>query len=461
MMGRMKLGEPGFWIDTLGRPEPRPGLAGDREADVAVVGAGYTGLWTAYYLLKRDPSLDVVVLERDFAGAGASGRNGGWVSGFFSGPPRLYDRVAGPGGFDRLQRQMFETVDEVGRVIAAEGIEADWVKGGNLGLANNGAQEERGRARVRDYHARGFTEDDLRYLEPDELEARVRVANARGATFSPHVARINPAKLAFGLATAVERLGATIHEGTPVRRIEPGAAVTGRGTVRARWVVRATEGYTASLEGLKRRLVPMNSSMIMTEPLDEATWEEIGWEGRETLGDNANAYFYLQRTEDGRITIGGRGVPYRYGSPTTEVGAIGRGTVDALKAQLERLFPVTAGVGVSHGWSGVLGVPRDWGISARADRASGLATAGGYVGEGVATANLSGRTLRDLILGADSELTRQGWVGRSPARWEPEPIRFLAIRAVYRLYRWADLIEDRTGRPSRLGRMVDHLSGRH
>lgn len=457
----MKLGDPGFWIDTLGRAEPRPGLEGDRAADVVIVGAGYTGLWTAYYLLKQDPSLDVVVLERDFAGAGASGRNGGWVSGFFSGPPKLYDRTAGPDGFNRLQRQMFETVDEVGRVIESERIEADWVKGGSLGIATDGAQEQRGRHEVRDLHARGFTEEDLRYLEPDEVRSRLRFANGRGATFSPHVARINPAKLAFGLADVVERLGATIHEGTPVERIEPRAAVTDRGTVRADWVIRATEGYTASLAGLKRCLVPMNSSMIMTEPLDEAMWEEIGWEGRETVGDNANAYFYLQRTEDGRITIGGRGKPYRYGSPTTGIGGITRATVDSLKARLDQLFPVAAEVEVSHGWSGVLGVPRDWGISARADRARGIATAGGYVGEGVATANLSGRTLRDLILGVDSELTRQGWVGRKPARWEPEPIRYAAIHAVYRLYRWADQIEARTGRPSRLARLVDTLSGRH
>lgn len=313
---------------------------------------------------------------------------------------------------------------------------------------------------MRDLHACGFSEEDLRFLEPAEAEKQLRFAGSHGATFTPHVGRVDPAKLVFGLAATVEGLGATIFENTAVRRIDPGSAVTDRGTVRARWVVRATEGYTPSLAGMKRVLVPMNSSMIMTEPLDESMWAEIGWQGRETVGDHANAYFYLQRTEDGRITIGGRGVAYRYGSPTGNVGQITLPTVRALKDRLEQIFPVTAAVDVAYGWSGILGVPRDWGVAARADRSAGFATAGGYVGEGVAMTNLSGRTLRDLILGQDTELARQAWVGRRPARWEPEPVRFAAIRSVYRLYRIADLIEERTGRVSLLGRMIDRLSGR-
>lgn len=457
----MKLGDPGFWIDTLGRPEARPRLHGDLAADIAIVGAGYTGLWAAYYLKQADPSLDIVVLERDFAGAGASGRNGGWVSGFFSGPAKLYDKTGGRYGFNELQRLMFETVDEIGRVLQTEEIDADWVKGGNLGISTNGAHEERGRHAVEDYHSRGFTDEDVRFLEADEVEGRIHVNDGLGAMFSPHVARVHPAKLVFGLAEVVESMGVRIFEDSPVLRIDPREAVTATGTVKADWVIRSTEGYTASLQGSKRDLVPMNSSMIITEPLDAATWETIGWAGRETVHDSANAYFYLQRTADDRIAIGGRGVPYSYGSPTTGVGHIAQSTVDSLKARLAELFPATAGVDISHGWSGILGVPRDWGISARADREIGFATAGGYVGEGVATANLSGRTLRDLILELDTELVEQGWIGRRPATWEPEPLRFAAIRSVYGLYRWADRIEARSGRTSRLGRIVDTLTGRH
>jgi glycine/D-amino acid oxidase-like deaminating enzyme len=435
-------------------------LPGAIEVDVAIVGAGYTGLWTAYYLKLAEPSLRVAILEREVAGFGASGRNGGWVSGFFSGPPRVYERHGGREGFAALQRAMFDTVDEIGRVLAAHDIEADFVKGGHVGVALIDAQALRLRESVRLGRDRGLSEQDLRELEPEELEDRIRVAGARCATFSPHVARVHPAKLLTGLAAVVERLGVSIYEATPVTEVRPREAVTTAGTVRARWVVRATEGYTAGLRGLKRALVPMNSSMIITEPLSPAAWEEIGWTGREVVNDGAHVGVYLQRTEDGRIAIGGRGVPYRFGSRTDGSGATSPGTIESLREKLEMMFPAAAGADVAHAWSGVLGVPRDWCPSVAADPGSGLAWAGGYVGEGVAAANLAGRTLRDLVLGDRSSLTALPWVGRRPRRWEPEPVRWGAIRGVYLLYRQADRSERRAGRPSRLGRLVDAASGR-
>jgi glycine/D-amino acid oxidase-like deaminating enzyme len=457
----MRTGEVGFWWRSLGGvPPARAPLPGPTEADVAIVGAGYTGLWTAYYLKRADPSLRIVLLEREVAGFGASGRNGGWVSGFFSGPPRVYERRGGREGFAALQRAMFATVDEVGGVLAEQAIDADFVKGGHLSVALGEAQASRLRDSVASARERGLGEEDLRELSREGLAARLRIAGAHGATFSPHVARVHPAKLLRGLAAAVERLGVTIHEGTPVTEIRPHAALTPAGTVSARWVVRATEGYTAGLRGLRRALVPMNSSMIITEPLSAETWDEIGWAGREVLGDAAHVYVYLQRTEDGRIAIGGRGVPYRFGSRTNGTGETAAATVKGLRAKLLELFPATAGAEVDHAWSGVLGVPRDWCISVDADPATGLAWAGGYVGEGVAAANLAGRTLRDLILGDSSSLTALPWVGRAPRRWEPEPLRWGAIHGVYSLYRMADRIERRTGRQSRLGRLVDALSGR-
>jgi glycine/D-amino acid oxidase-like deaminating enzyme len=457
----MRTGELGFWWRSLGGvPPARAPLPGPAEADVAIVGAGYTGLWTAYYLKRADPSLRIVLLEREVAGFGASGRNGGWVSGFFSGPPRVYERRGGREGFAALQRAMFATVDEVGGVLAEQAIDADFVKGGHLSVALGEAQAARLRHSVASARERGLGEEDLRELSREELAARLRIAGAHGATFSAHVARVHPAKLLRGLAAVVERLGVTIHEGTPVTEIRPHAALTPAGSVSARWVVRATEGYTAGLRGLRRALVPMNSSMIITEPLPAETWDEIGWAGREVLGDAAHVYVYLQRTEDGRIAIGGRGVPYRFGSRTDGTGDTAATTVKTLRAKLLELFPATAGAEVDHAWSGVLGVPRDWCISVDADPATGLAWAGGYVGEGVAAANLAGRTLRDLILGESSALTALPWVGRSPRRWEPEPLRWAAIHGVYSLYRMADRIERRTGRASRLARVVDALSGR-
>ena len=457
----MRTGELGFWWRSLGGPPaPRPPLEGPCEADVAIVGAGYTGLWTAYYLARADPSLRIVVLEAEIAGFGASGRNGGWVSGFFSGPARAYLRRSTPAAYRALQRTMFETVDEIAAVLQRHAIEADLLKGGHLSLALGTAQLEHLRHELRAARELGLGAEDLRLLGPQELSERLRAAGALGASYSPHLARVHPAKLLGGLARTLQELGVEIFEQTPVRAIEPRRALTARGTVSARWVVQATEGYTASLRGQRRALVPMNSSMVITQPLGAAAWEEIGWEGCEVVGDAAHVYVYLQRTADGRIAIGGRGVPYRFGSRTDGRGDTAAATVAGLRAKLDAMFPAAADAELDHAWSGVLGVPRDWCVSIEADPASGLARAGGYVGEGVAAANLAGRTLCELILGRDSELTRLPWVGRRPRRWEPEPLRWAAIQSVYSLYRRADAAEARSGRPSRLGRLVDAAAGR-
>jgi glycine/D-amino acid oxidase-like deaminating enzyme len=452
----MRIGELGFWWHSVGGPPPaRPALQGPAEADVAIVGAGFTGLWTAYYLKRARPSLRVVVLEAEQAGFGASGRNGGWLSGFFSGPPRAYGS-----GYGGLQRTMFATVEEVARVLGEHAIDAEIVRGGTLTVALDGAQLARLREAIAGTRRHGVSEEDLRELSRAELGERVRVAGAAGASFSPHVARVHPVKLLLGLAEAVEALGVEIYERTAVSAIEPRRALTTQGEVHAEWVVRATEGYTASLRGERRSLVPMNSSMIVTEPLGGDVWERIGWSGAETIGDGAHVYAYLQRTGDGRIAIGGRGVPYRYGSRTDGRGETAERTVAGLRAKLASMFPPAAGAEIAHAWSGVLGVPRDWCPFVVADPASGLAGAGGYVGEGVAAANLAGRTLRDLILGENTELSALPWVGRHPRRWEPEPLRWAAIRAVYGLYRHGDAVERRSGRPSRLTGLVDAVSGR-
>jgi glycine/D-amino acid oxidase-like deaminating enzyme len=455
-------GDISFWYASTATPTPRPPLPADRQADVCIVGAGFTGLWTAYYLKRARPELEVVVLEREFAGFGASGRNGGWLSDRFATPREQMAKTHSRDAVLALQRAMQQTVDEVIEVCGREGIEADIVKHGLLLVARGPAQEARLRHHLEEDRAWGLGPDDVRQLDQTELADRIHIAGATAGIWSPHCARVQPAKLVQGLAAAVERLGVRIYEQTTVTQVEPGRARTNRGTVRANTVLTCLEGFTASLQGHKRTWLPLNSAMVATAPLPDDTWADIGWQSAELLGDVAHAYIYAQRTADGRIALGGRGVPYRFGSRTDDHGATQQKTIEQLIGLLHDFFPAAKSAPIDHAWCGVLGVPRDWSPTVRLDRASGLGIAGGYVGHGVATSNLAGRTLSDLVLAQGTELTRLPWVGRSARSWEPEPLRWIATRVVYGLYRAADRREAKRqrARTSALARLADRVAGR-
>ena len=434
-----------FWWQQLGLPSPADRLAGDVTCDVAVVGAGLTGLWTAYYLQEADPSLDIRVLEAEFAGFGASGRNGGWLSSELAGSARAYAEVAGEEGVQRLRSALRATVDEVIEVAAREGIEADIVRSGVLRVARSQAQAQRLAGE----------------LTADQVLDRIRVAGAVSGHFDPDCARVHPARLVSGVARVVRERGVRIHEGTRAVAVAPGAVVTDRGTVRAPVVLRCLEGFTAGLAGHRREWLPMNSAIVVTEPLTDAQWRDIGWRGEELLGDEAHAYCYAQRTADGRIALGGRGVPYRFGSRTDVEGRTQDWTVESLRSTLASLFPSLAGVGIDHAWCGVLGVPRDWSASVSFDPAAGLGHAGGYVGSGLTATNLAGRTLRDLVLGRETALVRLPWTNHRVRRWEPEPLRWAGVHALYRLYRAADRREDAgLPRTSRIARVANRVAGR-
>jgi glycine/D-amino acid oxidase-like deaminating enzyme len=450
-----------WWRDRGGFPPRRPSLPGPAEADVCIVGAGFTGLWTAWYLKRADPDLRVVILEAAFAGFGASGRNGGWLTAALPGSRERY--AQGPRGREGvldLQRQLQRTVDEVAGFCTAEGVDAHLVKGGSLSVACTPAQLGRLQDSLRADRDWGLAPADVCFLDAAALSSRINIMNGLGATFTPHCARIQPARLVAGLADAVARSGTDIYEATPVARIEPHRACTVFGDVTATYVLRATEGFTARLPGQRRALLPMNSSMIVTEPLGDDVWRQIGWDGCETLGDEAHVYIYAQRTADGRIAIGGRGVPYRFGSGTDHRGATQAETARALARSLRTLLPQVGDVRVDHAWCGVLGVPRDWCATVSLDRATGLGWAGGYTGHGVAASNLAGRTLADLVLGLSSERTELPWVDHRPHRWEPEPARWLGVRGLYASYRLADRLESGgSARTSLVARAAGVIAG--
>lgn len=449
-----------LWHDTVETAwAPRPALPGDLDADVAIIGAGFTGLWTAHYLAEADPELRIVVLEAETAGYGASGRNGGWCSALFPASAGTLATMSNRAGAIAQHRAMRETVDEVARVADAEGIEADIAKGGTIVLARSRAQWRRARAEVDEAREWGRGEDDLRLLDRTEATSVLNGARTVGATYTPDCAAIHPARLVRGLAAAVERRGVTIHERTRVRSIEPGAARTEHGVVRARTVLRATEGYTATLRGQRRTMIPVYSLIIATEPLPPEVWAEIGLARRETFSDHRHLVIYGQRTADDRLVFGGRGAPYHFGSRIKPGYDRDERVFARLYATLVDLFPVLAGTRVTHAWGGALGIARDWCASVGLDPATGLGWAGGYVGDGVATTNLAGRTLRDLVLGRDTELTRLPWTGHHSPRWEPEPLRWLGINAGLRAMTLADAEESLTRLPSVVAKAVSPLIG--
>ena len=461
MPGELAYRKLSFWHDTVpGSLEPRDPLQGDLDADVAIAGAGFTGLWTAYYLKKARPELRVVVCEREIAGFGASGRNGGWCSALFPASLSKLARMSGRDAAIAMNRAMQQTIDEVGKAVAAEGIDCHWAKGGTVQLARSAVQLERARAEIAEAREFGFGPEDLDLLDRDAAVALAAADGVLGAVYTPHCAAIHPSRLARGLAEAVRRHGVSLHEATPVTRIEPGALVTAAGTVRARHVIRATEGYTPQLPGEDRTVIPVYSLMIATEPLPDAVWEHIGLAARPTFGDLRHMIIYGQRTADGRFAFGGRGAPYHFGSSIRPSYDRVPAVHAALRRTLAELFPVLADFKVTHAWGGPLGIPRDWCASVGLDPVTGLGWAGGYVGDGVATTNLAGRTLADLILGEDTPITRLPWVGHRSPRWETEPLRWLGANAGLRLMSFADRQETRTGRQSRaadlFGRFLGH-----
>jgi glycine/D-amino acid oxidase-like deaminating enzyme len=449
-----------LWLDGVpGELTPRPSLPGPLDVDVAVVGAGFTGLWTAYYLRKADPHLRIAVLEREIAGFGASGRNGGWCHTTF---PGSREEAAARHGRQKVidqQRALHATVREIARVVDEEGIDARFCMGGQLDLALTPVQLLRLREAVEWERSWGFGEADYRQLGAAEMRERIRVAGCLGAGYTPHGAAVDPARLARGLAGAVERLGVPIYERTPVTLLEPHRAVTPFGEVHAEVVVRATEAFTPELPGFERTVIPIYSLMIGTEPLPDTFWEEVGWSGREVFGDFRFLIFYAMHTADGRIAIGGRGAPYHFGSRLSEDYERDPWVRDHLRALLGELFPAIGDAEVTHHWGGAIAAPRDWYSSVGLDRATGMAWAGAYIGDGVATTNLAGRTLCDLILGRSTELTELPWVNHRSKAWEPEPLRWLAVNAALKAMGSADDAEVRTGRPSKRATLVKKLIG--
>lgn len=451
-----------LWLDgALAEFTPRPQLTGEVDVDVAIVGAGYTGLWTAYALTLADPGVRIAIVEAETVGYGASGRNGGFVSAGISGEARVYERAHGKNGIVRAERAMIEGIDWIRDVVTHEAIDCGWIKSGAYRVATSAPQLERARTGLEGKRARGYTAEDMLFVSAAEIAEEVRIAGVLGGTYTPHCARTDPALLTRGLADACERRGVVIYERSPAVSIARGRVTCPGGSLWGEVVVRATEAFTTRFAGESRSYLPIASHMLATEPLSEEAWDEIGWAGCAPVADQRYQFVYAQRTPDGRIALGGRGLTYRRGGAIREADEVQPRIHARLERALRSLFPAAADAPISHRWGCFFAAPRDWSMRVDFDRSTGLAHAGGYSGHGVVASSLAGRTLADLINGTESELTGLPWVGHTSRRWEPEPLRFLATRAIAGVVASVDRAEDRTGRPARRVRLVQRwLPGR-
>jgi len=449
-----------FWWEAVDAHQTRAALDRDLDVDVAIIGAGFTGLWCAYHLSVLDPSLRIAVVDARHVGFGASGRNGGWCHAEY---PLGHGQLAKDHNPDialRHMRALFDSVDDVGRVALSEGIDCDYAKGGVLTLARKKFQDAYAREEVDHAKSLGLTDADIRYLDKDEARAMLNATDVVSGVWYAHGAAIHPAKLVHGVAGAAERRGVAIYENTPVTGLMHGGATTANGQIRASMTVLATEGFGSSIPGRDRILVPLYSLMIATEPLTDDMWAQIGLADRQTFGDFRNLIIYGQRTADGRFAFGGRGAPYHFGSKVDPSFDADDGVHKELVRVLVELFPQLGNTEVTHRWGGALGVSRDWRPSVTIDRPSGFAYAGGYVGDGVATAQLAGRTLAELIVDNDTDRTDLPWVNHSWPKWEPEPLRWFGINMGLNLAKAADRRENRTGKPSRLADVGNWLRGK-
>ena len=442
----MKPNNLSFWMQSLdmnpysASSDPAL-LLPSYQCDVAIIGGGFSGLWLAYYLKLAQPETKIALFEAQHIGYGASGRNGGWLS---SNIPSVINNLLKhpsitPAQIQLLQRQVIDTIDVVDDVCQQEQIDCDLHKGGLLFIATNEAQIER----LQHYHeselAYGFAEHELNMLSAAESQQHINIPSMVAALHYQHGARIHPAKLALGLRERLLGMGVAIFENTPVRAFSKNHLDLGKSTVQADKILCCTEGYSDQILH-NRKIIPVNSSIIMTKPLPESFWQRFGWQNNELLGDLAHLYIYAQKTRDKRILFGGRGAPYQYNSVDAGVGQLDGNTTQQLYQRLGELFPDTV-FEIDRAWKGSLGVTRDWNPSVSYSAEQGLGFIYGFGGNGVGPTNLAARTMVDKICGRYTELTALSWNDYQCPTWEPEPFRWVGIQSMYKMLAAADKLE--------------------
>ena len=424
-----------LWDDTLFyNTLERARLSNDIDADVAIIGGGFTGLWSAYYLKSFDPSLRIVILEAERVGFGASGRNGGWCS-------ALYPTSA---GYDLVRPHLLQSIDEIGAFAHAHAPEVGFIKSGTITVARNKAQLKRIQTSTAAHES---------YLSKGALLGRIGMHGALGALYTPDCAVIHPGRLVRALAEYVEKLGVTIYENTRALTIEPNVVKSKDASIRATSIIKATEVFSQN----PRSHAPIYSLMVATEPLSAEFWDEIGLAHRETFSEALHLVNYGQRTVDDRLAVGGRGARYLFGSQLRTKHEMDYRVHQEIMELVRDWFPILKKTKFTHRWGGAVSIPRDWHPYISWDKASGIGRAGGYSGDGVTLSHLSGKTLAHLILEKDDPITTLPHVNWKNPLWESEPLRWLGVNGSVVATDLADREEAITKRPSIIARALNSV----
>jgi glycine/D-amino acid oxidase-like deaminating enzyme len=442
----------GYWLEEAGPVEAAPPLATGAQADVAVVGGGYLGLWTAWHL--ADAGADVVVLEADLCGHGPSGRNGGFVSSLWSQLPGLLDRF----GAERalaVGHAAAVAVDAIGAWCSAQEIDAWYRRAPHLEVATTPAQDGAWANVAQACAETGI--GDATELDRTGVQAICASPVFRGGLALRTAATVQPARLALGLRRRLLERGVRIHERSPVRRLGPGVVETGSGTVRAGATVLAVNSATARFPGFRNALAVASSHIVLTEPVPEVL-DELGWTGGEAISDARTLLHYLRTTPDGRIAFGWGGGRMGYGARGDRRLELDPGAAAAATASLVRFFPQLEGRMITHAWGGPIDVsPTHLPIFGSR---GGVHHGFGFTGNGVGPSYLGGQILASLALDRRDEWTRLALVEPPRAAFPPEPFRYAGGALIRRALVRKDAAEDAGRRPGAVTRLVAGLPRR-
>lgn len=426
----------------------RPALNGSKDFDVAIIGAGFSGLWSAYHLKQFQPELKIAIFEKEYVGFGASGRNGGWASAEYPTSNKRLIKEHGIESYKALRDAITKSIDEIGQIAKQNHWQIDYTKGGSLVFARNKAQLSR---------ISGELDNEHTFLNKSQTQELINIPSALGAVYTPHCAALDPFALARALGSYLENIGVEIFEKSAVTKIlEKKLEVNGY-EITCPISIRATEAFTPR-SWMGNRQIPIYSLMVATEPLPSDVISQIRNNQRATFQEACHLITYAQITGDNRLAIGGRGVRYKLFSRLSERSEIDNRMHSALERRAKSWFPQISQAKFEYRWGGAVALTRRWQAYLNFDRATGRAEIGGYVGDGVTLSYLVAKTLATQI----SNLKTQAlpFIDQKIGRWEPEPIRYLAVNAGFKATVIADYEEKITNRPSLLASIIDPLINR-